>query len=53
MCKKENKNYRFIPFLSDSEQKTPKQIAIKVQKIKKYHYDVISGQNRLEKADKE
>jgi len=25
----------------------------KIQKIKKYHYDFISSQNRVEKAEKE
>ena len=46
----ENKNYRFIPFLSGTEQKMPKK---KSKKIKKYHYGIISSQNSLEKAKKE
>ena len=34
MCKRENKNYHSIPFLSEAEQKTPKQIAKKFKKLK-------------------
>ena len=34
MRKRENKNYHSIPFLSDAEQKTPKQIAKKLTKLK-------------------
>ena len=45
----ENKNYRFIPFLSVAEQK----MQIKIKKIKKYHYGIISSQNSLENAKKE
>ena len=45
----ENKNYRFIPFLSGAEQK----MQIKKLKIKKYHYGIISSQNSLENAKKE
>ena len=33
--KRENKNYRFVPFLPDALQKIPK-------KLKKYHYGFIS-----------
>ena len=33
--------------------KTPKQIAKKLKKLKKYHYGFISSQNMLEKAEKE
>ena len=47
--KRENKNYRFVTFLPDALQK----IAKKIKKIKKYHYDIISSQNNLEKAKKE
>ena len=50
--KKENKNYRSVPFLPDAEQKNPKKQR-KNSKIKKYHYGLISSQNRLEKAKKE
>ena len=51
--KSENKNYLSVPFRSypmrnRNFQKTSK----KIQKIKKYHYDFISGQNRLEEAKK-
>ena len=42
----ENKNYRFISFLPDAQQKITK-------KIKKYHYGFISSQNWLEKDEKE
>ena len=48
--KRENKNYRFVPFLSGAEQKMPKK---KAKKAKKYHYGIISSQNSLEKAKKE
>ena len=34
MRKRENKNYHSLPFLSDAEQKTPKQIAKKFKKLK-------------------
>ena len=52
--KRENKNYRSVPFRSNSMrnrkfQKNSK----KIQKIKKYHYGVISSQNKLEKAQRE
>ena len=46
--KSENKNYRFVPFLPDAEQKMPK----KIKKIKKCHYGIISSQNSMEKAKK-
>ena len=51
--KRENKNYRSVPFRSyptryRNFQKTSK----KIQKIKKYHYGFISIQNRLEEAEK-
>ena len=44
--KKENKNYRFVTFLTDEFQKIS-------EKIKKHHYGIISSQNWLEKAEKE
>ena len=52
--KRENKNYRSVPFRSNSMrnikfQKNSK----KIQKIKKYHYGIISSQNRLVKAQRE
>ena len=49
--KRENKNYRFVPFLPVALQKIPK----KQQKNskKKYHYGFISSQNRLKEDEKE
>ena len=47
--KREHKNYRSVTFLPDALQK----IAEKYKNIKKYHYDIISSQNSLEKAKKE
>ena len=52
--KRENKNYRSVPFrsyttLNRKFQKNSK----KIQKVKKYHYGHISSQNRLEKDEKE
>ena len=48
--RRENKNYRSVPFrsyltLNRKFQKNSK----KIQKVKKYHYGHISRQNRLEK----
>ena len=40
--KRENKNYRSVPFLPDGLEKIPK----KGRKIKKYDYGIISSQNR-------
>ena len=51
--KGENKNYRFVPFLTGAEQKMTKKKAKKLKKINKYHYGIISSQNSLEKAKKE
>ena len=51
--KRENKNYRFVPFLPDALYKIPKKIAIKLKKKKKYHYGFISSQNRLKVDEKE
>ena len=53
MRKRENKNYSSVPFLSDASQKIPKKIAKKFEKAKKYHYCLISSQNKSEKAEKE
>ena len=52
--KRENKNYRSVLFCSyptrnNKLQKNSKEI----QKIKKYRYGFISGQNLLKKAEKE
>ena len=51
--KRENKNYRSVPFLLDGLEKIPKKKAKKFKKIKKYDYGIISNQNRLEKAENE
>ena len=50
--KRENKNYRSVPYQPNEEQKIPKK-SKKIQKIKKYHYGVISSQNLLEKPQRE
>ena len=49
---KENKNYRFVPFLPDCLEKIQKN-SKKIQKISKYDYGIISSQNKLKKAEKE
>ena len=49
----ENKNYRFVAFLSDAEKKMQQKKAKKLKKLKKYHYCIIWSQNSLEKAKKE
>ena len=48
--KRENNNYRYVPFLplNRKSQKNSK----KVQKFKKYHYGFITSQNRLEMDEK-
>ena len=51
--KRENKNYRFVPFLPDSLQKIPKKQQKKLKNIKKNHYAFISSQNRLKEDEKE
>ena len=52
MRKRENKNYRFVPFRSYlmRYRKLQKKIA---KKLKKHHYGFILSQNRLENAEKE
>ena len=45
--KRENRNYRSVPTRCVIENFK------KIQKTKKYHYGVISSQNRLEKAQRE
>ena len=47
--RRENKNFRFAPFVPDCVKKIPK----KQQKISKYDYGIISSQNWLEKTVKE
>ena len=54
MRKRENKNYRSVPFRSyrmhnGKFQRNRK----KIKNIKKNHYGVISSQNRLENTEKE
>ena len=46
--KRENKNYRSVTFLPDRLEEIPKNL----KKFKKYHYGIISSQNRLKKAEK-
>ena len=47
--KRENKNYRSIPFRSNpTRNRKFQKNSKKIQKIKKYHYVFISSQNRLE-----
>ena len=53
MKKRENKNYSFVPSLTDALLKIPKKIAKKFKKIKKHHYSFYSSQNRIGKAEKE
>ena len=50
--KRENKNCLSVPFLPDGKYKIPKKEK-KNKKIKKYHCDFISSQNRMENAKKE
>ena len=44
--KRENKNYRYVSFLPDGQEKIPKKQK-KIQKIEKYHYGFTTSQNRL------
>ena len=47
--KRENKNYRSVPFRSNpTRNRKFQKNSKKIQKIKKYHYGFISSQNRLE-----
>ena len=50
--KRENKNYRFVSFLPDGQQKITKN-SKNIQKIQKYYYGFISSKNRLEKVEKQ
>ena len=45
--KRENRNYRFVPFLPDALQKIPKKQEKNYENKKKYNYGFISGQNQL------
>ena len=49
--KRENKNYRYVSFLPDVEEKIPKKQQNN-SKIEKYHYRFIPRKNRLENAEK-
>ena len=52
--KGENKNCRSVSFRSyTTRNRKFQKNSNKIQKIKKYHYGLISSQNRLEKAEKE
>ena len=51
MRKRENKNCHSVPTPRVIENS--KKIAKNIQKIKKYHYGIISTRNRLENAKKE
>ena len=52
--KRENNNYRSVPFRSYPTRKRKFQKnSKKTKKIKKHHYGFISSQKRLEKAEKE
>ena len=52
--KRENKNYRSVPFHSyPTRNRNFNKTSKTIQKIKKYHYGFISSQNRLEKTEKE
>ena len=53
--KRENKDYRSVPFRSYRmcNRKFQKKIAKNFKILKKYHYCLISSQNRLEEAEKE
>ena len=48
----ENKNYRYISFLPDVQEKIPKKQQ-KNSKIEITHYGFIPSQNRWENAEKE
>ena len=51
--KRENKNYRFVLFLPDVLQKSPKKYQKNKKIKKKYRYGFISSQNQLKNAEKE
>ena len=50
--KRQNQNYRSVSFLSTRNRKFRKN-SKKIQNLKKYHYEFISSQSRLEKEGKE
>ena len=50
--KRENKNCRSVPFISyTTRNRKFQKNSNKIQKIKKYHYGLISSQNWLGKAE--
>ena len=54
MAEKERKQkllFRSVP--TQPNRENSKKITKKTQKTKKYHYGIISSQNRMEKAEKE
>ena len=55
--KEGNKNYRSVPFRSVPTrcviENSKKNGSKKIQKLKQYHYCLISSQNKLEEAEKE
>ena len=51
--KTENKSYRSVSLLSGTKQKIKKKIAKKLKKLKKYHCEFISNQNKWENDEKE
>ena len=48
---RENKNYHSVP--TTSVIQNSRKIAKNFKQLKKYHYGLISSQNRYEKAEKE
>ena len=52
--KRENKNYRSVPFrFCQMRNRKFQKNSKKIQKIKKYHYGFISRKNKLENDEKE
>ena len=52
LTKRENKNYRFVRSYPTGNRKFEKN-SKKILKIQKYHYGIVSCQNKVEKAEKE
>ena len=48
---RENKNYRYVSFLPDGQEKIRKKQQ-KIQKIENYRYGFIPSQNRLKNSEK-
>ena len=53
MKKRENKNYRSVPFRSVPNPMHNGKFQKKVKILKKNHYGIISSQNRFENGEKE